>query len=371
MTDWIQVRNRLTGKGSPSLEESRAAYEIFDKTTSVPRIVVAIGDGEKRQFLQHACGTPTEPAHGIALRQLPSAVVADCDLHHRSTLLPPGPQPSEHVLRHDLEHFPQGIQPWQIADLAQDFYWQALAPFSCVIVLFARDFYGLDPIINVLVAWIRLATTNPLEAPPRVLIVCDEVKTTQLTLNRRLTTTLKTALQAYHPLQAIQSSSINSHCRKAFESIQLLPTLDTEALRLHTDDLFAFRGSRGLNFSAPHLKALLGQAVLSFTRRPARPFSLYKASRAQNPVPKDLPDHVVNCILASRESDLDVISVLASALEFNAYPPGMHCTSLYAPLRTIFVIVLTRRQSSSHDAHLRFFTRPKYSVPNGGSLSRT
>jgi len=331
MAGWIQVRSGLPGKGGLSLEESRAAYEIFDKTTSIPRMVVAIGNGEKRQFLQHACGTSTEPAHGIALRQLPSAIVADCDLHHHSELLPPGP-PGEHILRYALEHFPQRMQPSQIADLAQDFYWQALAPFSCVIVFFARDFCGLDPIVNVLIGWIRRATTNPLEAPPRVLIVCDEVKTTQLTLSRRLTTILKTALQAYHPLQPVPSSSINSHCRKAFESIQLLPTLDTETLCLYTDDIFTRRGLQGLNFSAPHLKALLGQAVLSFTLGPEGRFSLYKASRAQNPVPKDLPDHIVNCFLASRESDLDIISVLASALEFNAYPPGMHCTSLYARL---------------------------------------
>ncbi|KAH8909466.1 hypothetical protein BR93DRAFT_924444 [Coniochaeta sp. PMI_546] len=326
MTNWIQLRRGLRGKVGPFLEESRAAYEIFDKITSMPRLVVAIGNSEKRQFVQQACGTPTHPTDGIALRQLPSGIVADCDLHNYSELLPtnPGHPPGTHI-RHALEHYPQQMKPSQIADFAQDFYWQALAPFSCVIALFARDFWGLDSIANILSAWIQRAMTNPLEAPPRLLIVCDEVKTTQHTLNRRLRTILKTTLQELPTKQTdLSSSSMNSHCRKAFESIQLLPMLDTETLRLHIDDLFTVRGLRELNFSAGHLKTLLGQAVFNFSRRPGRPFNIYHASRARNPVPEDLPDHVVNCFIASEGSDLDVISVLASALEFNAYPPGMH-----------------------------------------------
>ncbi len=168
---------------------------------------------------------------------------------------------------------------------------------------------------------------NPLEAPPRVLIVCDEVEETQRTLICRLRATVRETLRTSNPLRPTSSSSTSSHYRKAFESVQLLATLDMTTLRLHAEDLFAVRELKGLAFSSEHLRTLLPQAIHDFSLNPGRSFNIYRASRLRNPIPRDLLDHANNLFLASQGSELDVISVLASALAFNAYPPGMHCAS--------------------------------------------
>ncbi len=133
--------------GRSFLIEWRAAYKVFNSTSSPPRMVVAIGDSDKRRFLQHAFRMPVGPSGGIALRPLmPSTIIADCDVQNLPELLPIDPmRPTGDRNHHAVEHFPPEMQPFQIVQLAQEFYWHTLAPFSCLFLLFARDFRGLDP----------------------------------------------------------------------------------------------------------------------------------------------------------------------------------------------------------------------------------
>ncbi|KAH8891477.1 hypothetical protein GQ53DRAFT_865128 [Thozetella sp. PMI_491] len=383
MADWILPRRGPPGLNSPFLIECRGAYRVFDRTGSPPRLVVAIGDDEKRRFLQQALNAPIYASGGIALRPLlPSTIVADCDLQNLHELLPiDSRRPRDEDCRHAVLYPPE-IHSVQIVELAQELCWQALAPFSCLILFFARDFHGLDPVAHFLSAWVQRAMADPIEAPPRILVVCDELKETQRALIRHLRANLRAAFQALDPRRRVSSSSVNSHYRKAFESVQLLPSIDAETLHLHTEDLFAVRGLRGLAFSSHHLKALLQQVIRDFGRNPRQAFNVYSASRLRNPVAADLSDHVVNLFLASKGSDLDVIPIVASALEFNAHPPGMHffhprrtfenfyqaalsraegrlaLHDLTSRVRQRFVVMaMQRREQSSAQAHLRFLAQ--------------
>lgn len=110
----------------------------------------------------------------------------------------------------------------------------------------------------------------------------------------------------------------------AFDSIQLLPSVDPETLSRHTDDLCTIREARGLGFSSVHLRSLLRQSISQFCR--GRLFSVYLASRLTNPVPENLATHIANFYHESGTSGLDAVPMIASALEFNAHPPQMHCT---------------------------------------------
>ncbi|KAB5529005.1 hypothetical protein GE09DRAFT_974861, partial [Coniochaeta sp. 2T2.1] len=323
MSDWIQLRRGRPRGEDLILEEFQTAYQIFDTSASVPPLVLAIGNEEKRQFLKQACNAPIKPTGGITLRQLPWAILADCDLHNHSELLPLEPNPLAQRIRHPIHYVPQYIRQ-SLPQLPYYIYWQLLAPLSCVIILFARDFSDPDTLVGILSTWIRSSMTQTMEAPPRIVIVCDEVKSAQATLNLRLKTAVREALRSLQPSRTDHSSSLNSYCRKAFESIQLMPELDNRALGLHIHDLFSLRGIQDLNFSALHLKSLLGQAVQELNRSSESLFNVYDASRVRNPVPRDLAHHIVHCFEASKNSNLDAVSLVASALEFNAYPPGMH-----------------------------------------------
>src|SRR6266699_1696045 len=130
MAKWIQLRRGLPGLGGPFLVEYRSAYQVFDDSTSPPRLIVAIGGYEKRRFLHHALHSPIQTNEGIALRPLSSStIVADCDLQDLCEL-----QPIEHKQatsernHHTLEHFPPQMQQVSIIELAQELYWQVLAP---------------------------------------------------------------------------------------------------------------------------------------------------------------------------------------------------------------------------------------------------
>ncbi|KAB5513540.1 hypothetical protein GE09DRAFT_980674 [Coniochaeta sp. 2T2.1] len=363
MSDWIQLRRGRPRGEDLILEEFPSAYQIFDTSASVPPLVLAIGNEEKRQFLKQACNAPITPTGGITLRQLPSAILADCDLDNHSDLLPIEPNPVAERIRHPIHYIPQYIRH-SLPQLPYHIYWQLLAPFSCVIILFARDFSDPDTLVGILSTWIRSTMTQALEAPPRIVVVCDEVKSVQATLNLLLKTAVREALQSLQPSRTDHSSSLNSYCRKAFESIQLMPELDNRALGLHIHDLFSLRGIQDLNFSAIHLKSLLGQAVRELNRSSESLFNVYDASRVRNPVPRDMAHHIVHCFEASKNSNLDAVSIVASALEFNAYPPGMHSICHAAQLLSFgdlsgqiymrFIeMALQRKGVSSARAHLR------------------
>jgi hypothetical protein len=45
----------------------------------------------------------------------------------------------------------------------------------------------------------------------------------------------------------------------------------------------------------------------------------------RNPVPERLAEHIAEFVAASRSSAIDQVAVIASALDLDAHPPGMHC----------------------------------------------
>jgi hypothetical protein len=58
MANWLELRRGLPGMNGPFLLENRGAYSVFDQTRLPPRMVIVVGDGEKRHFLEEASNTP-------------------------------------------------------------------------------------------------------------------------------------------------------------------------------------------------------------------------------------------------------------------------------------------------------------------------
>lgn len=325
MAEWLEVRCSLPDR-RPLLVEHRSAYTVFDDSQSPPRLIVAIGGNEKRSFLQCTRKTSFEPSHGIALHAFsPATVIADCELDaiREIPLAKSQRRTTEHI--HQLSHLPPITQSFRITRLAHELYWQSLAPFSCIMLLFAQDFAGVGSLIDILSLWVQQSMSHPLEVPPRILLVCNAVRKKSTLVIKRLRSRLRTVLKRYAPGSETSDAAVDSYLRKAFESIRFLSNIDADTLHAQVEEASVARELSGFMFSATHLKSLIPAAIDSFSRQPGQAFSVYNTSRLQNPVPPDLCDHLSEFVNVSKGSDAEVVAILASALEFNAYPPGMPC----------------------------------------------
>jgi len=87
--------------------------------------------------------------------------------------------------------------------------------------------------------------------------------------------------------------------------------------------------SRSL-FSVTHFAAFLASAYEHFSQKIDEPFDFIKASRVDNPVPRDLDEHLTNLLKHVRNSG-DLIEFAAPTIAFSllldSYPPNSHCRS--------------------------------------------
>ncbi|OCK95341.1 uncharacterized protein K441DRAFT_556486, partial [Cenococcum geophilum 1.58] len=83
-------------------------------------------------------------------------------------------------------------------------------------------------------------------------------------------------------------------------------------------------------FSVTHFAAFLASAYEHFSQKIDEPFDFIKASRVDNPVPRDLDEHLTNLLKHVRNSG-DLIEfaapTIASSLLLDSYPPNSHCRS--------------------------------------------
>jgi hypothetical protein len=333
--NWIDMRFGEQQELSPILVEHRPAYSVFDYQAFQPRIVLSIGGAEKRHFYRSIdlddrlqCGA------GILLRPVQLAtLILDCELHnythfdsiqrHRSS--------GEKVL-HPLHcTLYRHSAPHKIAQFAFDMYWQLLFPFASTVLLFLDDLGGVGPVVEILASWARRARLTAISAPPRILVLYHwrnrkEMETFESRLRARiLCSTPGTKVSNQNGV----ASPIYLQDQLAFESVWLIPTWKAASEFLpQTDASFAVRELAGYGFSSDHLKRLLQTAVLQFSQSDGQQIDFHQAVRLRNPPPDQLTEKFVRFFSITKDTDIDTINIIASALDLDAHPPGMHCKLL-------------------------------------------
>ncbi|KAI7913793.1 hypothetical protein M0657_008809 [Pyricularia oryzae] len=153
-------------------------------------------------------------------------------------------------------------------DFSLRLYWRLLVPFASAVLLFLDDLGGLEHVEDILTTWTYLSMKIRVPFPPRVLVLCKETDS------------------IFKP-EALEAR-IHLKLRKK--------------LRNHS------QGNTN-NFN----------------------YNYYYASRRNNPVPTTLRSHISDFLsrtqaLIDEEPTIyiDRALIIASALQINAYPPGMH-----------------------------------------------
>ena len=206
------------------------------------------------------------------------------------------------------------------------FHARFLCLFSDVICIFAEDFESLDSVVNHLRAWAAAGSANKLfhQIRPRVVVVVkgDDASPT------------------YSLLQA-QDLRFNLHQQDLisfFSSITVLRLADgqisplarhrrlKEVLLRHADEMRQLRQTAGCLYSAAHLTCFSEEAIRHIAEEAHLPFDFLLISRRQNMVSQDYCEHLENFFRISNDmvSHEETLSIVASSVLMDAYPPGMH-----------------------------------------------
>ncbi|KAK7591922.1 hypothetical protein V3481_006559 [Fusarium oxysporum f. sp. vasinfectum] len=111
----------------------------------------------------------------------------------------------------------------------------------------------------------------------------------------------------------------------AFESVQLIPTWKAASEFLsQTEESFAARDAAGYGFSSDHLKRLLQTAILRYSQSSGQQIDFVQAVRFCNPPPTQLTEKLIQFLSITKDAEMDHVAVIASALDLDAHPPGMH-----------------------------------------------
>ncbi|KAH6869643.1 hypothetical protein B0T10DRAFT_523575 [Thelonectria olida] len=329
--NWIELRFGRQKELSPVITEHRRAYELFDHQAFQPRMVLSIGGVEKRHFYRSIELDERFPkGAGILFRPVQLAtLILDCELHNQTRLDKihdqySGGEMALHPLQCSLT--PQS-PPHKVAQFALDMYWQLLFPFASTVLLFLDDLGGVGPVIEILASWSRRARLRAISAPPRILVIFhwrnrSEIVSFESRLRTRLMCTVSGGEDV---VKAGVNSPIYLQGENAFESVRLIPTWNAASeFWSQTEASFAARENAGYGFSSQHLKHLLQTAVLRFSKSTGHQLDFHHAVRLQNPTSQQLTETLVHFILSMKDANIDHIPVMASALDLDAHPPGMH-----------------------------------------------
>ncbi|KAM3562083.1 hypothetical protein ARSEF4850_002931 [Beauveria asiatica] len=329
--NWIEIR---AGKGGqPTLVEDRSALAALEPLRFHPRAIAAIGSQSKRVLFGENITRAASKSHIQGVRLSPwskSQLLIDCEMHESATLtgvkvLPPTGSRRQRSL-HALISPTHSHQA--LLRLSFDFYWQVILPFTPLVLLFLDDIGDDDLVIELLAGWVKKSVASPVLSPPRLIIVHgnenDHIPDFLSQLRLRLAAVVSRRVA---PRASPEADTTTPRCETAFESIELLPAaaVSLPLVDAYVEEAFSYREKSGFAFNAEHLKNLLETAVDLFCAGHGRQLDLYHAARLPNPSYKGLESHVAHFIHISSHLAIDREEVIASALDFNAHPPKMHC----------------------------------------------
>lgn len=325
---WLDLKCGAPGLPGPYLQELNAAYRHLDALAGThPRLILLIGGETKRRQLAASFPLAYRGAEKetVSIRQLSqgrSLIAIDGELHLKRDLprILGGPCPG-----HYTDHYLRNVVP-SPSTIATKLYSQVLAPFCTIAVIFVADFCGLEKTIDFLELWLR-NTIHRSQAinrtPLHVVLVPDGRQRRPVPSIEQLWFEIIVAL--LKNLRALEPTSPHTFAKLrktalSYMRLELLPELADHAL---AEALLA-RSDPAVSFSAHHLRCLLKQAVRSFAEQPQITFDTVLASRANIELPPGWQDRVLDFARLTRQSNLQLVPLIASALALNAFPPGMH-----------------------------------------------
>ena len=203
-------------------------------------------------------------------------------------------------------------------------YSRLLLPFADVFCFFSADIGGFRQIARHIAAWLDKGQSSTLSRStyPRIIIVTEKMP-----VGREPE---KEARKAFLWLLREETTHDLSEQISAIDIVALLPkgkvSAEARYRRLKECLLKGSDETRTL-FSATHFAALFRYACGHFSQASEEPFDLIKASRKQNPVAKDLAEHLsifLKHIRSVKELIEFAVPVIASSIFLDNYPPDTH-----------------------------------------------
>lgn len=204
-----------------------------------------------------------------------------------------------------------------------------LFPFVDVVTIFADDLGGLDAAFSLLQRWScgEPATTLSWKTRPRVCVVTSAAPTWDAHLQQRSFNSRLRAIKAGRHF-----SSVRLLCLPNGGGTVTWPSNGTRHLRrlLLRDELIKIRRDRQsqrAHFAAHHLAWFFTRAVAHVAKSAREPFDFICTSRVHRPLSACFPRQVSAFVRLAAENHIPceiVVTVIASSVMLDAFPPGSH-----------------------------------------------
>ncbi len=338
---WLDVRS---GVNELLLQEYHQQYreEFWSRDDEKPQMLMLIGDKSKTISMRRlfALDRKDEPCK-ICLRRVHNEIdpkspllIADCGLHNANTLERAlgGPVPADIDQRRIAPTWHETRSPSDPLEISILLYGRLISIFSTVICLFADDIGGLDEAARWVSLWLR-AGCQRLDLPhsgyPHVLVLkewnedFDDEAANFMFMNRLREET--------------QEKNIEGLVAQQFRAVRVIPspirnkqkgydwTTIRELIQRKSSEVRIRRMEAKLDFSARQLKALFHAACDHLAANWESPFSFIAATRSRNPVPSGFATHLMNFLRNTSDIKDFAVPIIASALNLDSHPPGMHC----------------------------------------------
>lgn len=289
-----------------------------------PRSILAIGGRVKSQYLAREFSTTLDhhETPSVALTSLDHKTIwLDCELHsHQMPRIKAKSSTAGCSRLHILNS-----TAVRVAKIAYPIYTDLLALFSDIILIFVPDFGGLPQVVEFLSSWIKSSIAKGPQVYSRIILLHRKVVADK-EVNSLVLAKLASYLRVSCPTTAFSSKDITDMMNKCFR-IHNLPLQSGHRQWLFSEVAGAYRDRRrrGLHFKAHHFKWLLQAGISQYAEQPSVPFNPISSSRLQYLLPEHLGDCLATYLGGIKKISGSEISIVASALVMDAYPPGMHC----------------------------------------------
>jgi hypothetical protein len=258
---------------------------------------MSIGDA-----LPAANASVTLPARTITITKGNGHHFINCQLHVAPSLAADYGNPASPHREIALSRkLPTQLTQEEVANFCFDLYWEVLAPFSDVIIIFVKGFGPLRT-AGILQRWARLPLTVS-RFSPHILIVTQDNEDPHL--EEVLDTLTKNPRGKLRFSKLMRRSGVSS-------AISSLSEQSNET-----------RMRLGLNFAHQHRSFLVQTSLQYFCDNLPLP-DFVTASRITNPVPQSAVSHLQKVVKAFDSRIPELTRLIASALVLDAFPPRMH-----------------------------------------------
>jgi hypothetical protein len=339
--EWVEM---VEGKPAPLLAYNsrfaRVVGELSQPSAQFPDVVFLMGRRLKDKALRQLCRSGYRGQHrhqqsvnlradNRTLRSQHPRLFADSDPTCRA-LSPAFESPQ---ICHPHENIPV---EWPSTEYTPHdlILVRLLFLFVDVLCIFADDVGGLDVVKGLLSTWARIgsASSLPRVVRPRVMVVVggQTKSVTQSFLDEE--DFLFHVLEPDGPPLFSTFADIQTY---RLPPDELSP--DARFLQLNEDVSTQLRKARQARedhmalFTATHMSAFFEDALQQMSRTMLSPFNFVRSSRRLNPLDESFTSHLTTFLSLGNRTRLPyegMTSFVASAILMDAYPPGMHGTSL-------------------------------------------